>query len=178
MVRGRFPNGIDPRLLHLTGTIVSWWSRIEGVLVKDLLTIRDHKSFKHKAANEALPVATKRLIDQWARGRRAIFSQDAKALEQLEKIVVELRNVAAERNDLVHGFWPYGAEPGERKLRLETFKPHPTKPGAFEIREYDIDAERLDEINERAISLYHKVMVMMINLLPIYTLPTRPYESE
>jgi hypothetical protein len=171
MVRGRFPAGIDPWLLHLTGTIVSWWGRVEGILVGDLMLLRQHPKFLHVAQKERFPIATKRIIEQWGRGRRIVCADDALDLKRLDRALFALRECANERNDLVHGFWPYGAEPDAKTLRLEIAKPSQNDAGDIEIRHVEIDAERLDKLNERIIDLYHGVLMMSVNLHILYPHP-------
>jgi hypothetical protein len=161
---GQFPKGIDPALIHLTGTIVTWWGRIEGTLVHDLITLRQLPVNAEIATKELFPVQTGRLIDQWARLQRRYYSDDQARLQTLAKLVPDLTDAAEDRNILVHYFWPYGAE-GQETITLQSIKPKKGQNSVLEIKQAEISVAKLDELNERLVRLYHRVMADGFNFL-------------
>lgn len=161
---GRFPDGIDPALIHLTGTIVTWWGRIEGCLVYDLITLRNLKSNEAYAAKEPFPVQTGVIIKQWSRLQRAFVASDPKRLGKVTKLADDLREVSEDRNVLVHYFWPYGA-PDSSNLQLQCVKPKRGQNSVLEFRTAPIDVDKLNKVNERLIALYRTVMVGTANLI-------------
>jgi hypothetical protein len=162
---GQFPKGIDPALIHLTGTIVTWWGRIEGILVHDLITLRQHPMNAAFVAKELFPVQTGRVIQQWAKLQRRYYATNQVRIEKLEKLIEELSDGADERNILVHYFWPYGAVEGDETITLQSIKPKKGQNDMLEIKQAVISVEKLDELNERLVRLYHHVMADQFNLL-------------
>lgn len=159
---GRFPEGIDHALIHLTGTIVTWWGRVEGVLVHELLTLRKmHPAF---SAKEPFPVQTGNIIRQWGKLQRKFFAKDSKRLEKVEGLLCEMRELSEDRNILAHYFWPYGGTQSQSELTLQTIKPQKGNNAVLEIKTAVIDIEKLDGINERLMRLYHTVMADAVSL--------------
>lgn len=161
---GKFPEGIDPALIHLTGTIVTWWARIEGLLVFDLLSLRKLPDNAAYVAKERFPLSSGNLIRQWSRLQRRFSDADPARLEKLRKLADELREVAEDRNVLVHYFWPYGSS-DPTTLQLQTIKPQKGNEEVLEIRSAEITIQKLDSVNERMVRLYHALMVESLNLV-------------
>lgn len=159
---GRFPEGIDHALIHLTGTIVTWWGRVEGVLVHELLTLR--RLYPEFSAKEQFPVQSGNIIAQWGRLQRKHFSKDSQRLQKIEKLLEDMRELSDDRNTLAHYFWPYGGTQGKTEITLQTIKPRRGDNATLEIKTAVISVRRLDEINERLMSLYHTVMADSLNL--------------
>lgn len=166
---GRIPKGIDPELLYLTGAIVTWCGRIEGVLVHCLISIRQHEAFKAIARKEKFPIAAQQLIKQWAKGGRLILAQDPKLVAKINHLEKELLDLSLDRNVLVHGFWPYGGEPDGGALQLGIIRP--AKGDQLQLGSCEIDVERLDSINERAVALYHQLMPMVFRFTAVAKRP-------
>lgn len=156
---GRIPRGIDPDLLYLTGAIVTWCGRIDGILVYSLLAIRQHEACKAIVKKENFPSPTKDIVKQWAKGGSLVLSHDPQAVDRIGQLRQELLDLALDRNDLVHGFWPYGSEPHEGALSLQTLRVR--KDGELQLSSLAIDVERLEAVNGRAVLLYRQVMAMM-----------------
>lgn len=164
--RGRIPGDIDPLLVSITGAIVTWWGRIEGVLVYDLLASRQHPAARPIAEKQQFPVSTSRVIAQWARCRRAIFAGNPGELRRVENTRQRLADAAKDRHALVHGFWPYGGDPADpTTLRLQMIKPKKGETGMMEVHQRTITIDSLDDFNERLIHLYHTVMADAFNLI-------------
>lgn len=158
----RVPKGIDPMLIQLKGAIVTWWGRVEGLVVSDLLAMRHHPKAA-KVAKEPIQVATNRLIGQWRRTRCAIFADQPAHLSKVEELATELRETADGRHVLVHSFWPYGTSSPDEPVKLRSIKPQRADPSILEIKSYPIDPEKLDALNERLIRLYHRLLPMTVN---------------
>jgi hypothetical protein len=159
---GRFPEGIDPALMHLTGTIVTWWGRVEGVLVHELLSLRGE--FAEFSAKESFPVQTGNIVKQWGQLQRKHFAENQERLQIIETLLIEMRELSEDRNILAHYFWPYGASPNPSELTLQTMKPKRGDNSVLEIKQATITVPKLDEINERLMGLYHRVMADAVTL--------------
>lgn len=164
-IRGTIPPNIDDRLIGLTGAIVTWWGRIEGLLVRDLITLRQHPACREFAEKERFPVATGKVIEQWKKTRNIIFAGNAEKCRQTSELAAQIEECARERNILVHYFWPYGNDPNPTELRLQSIKPRKGTHDTLEISSVTVNLENLDDLNERLFRLYTPVMVAGMQLL-------------
>jgi hypothetical protein len=64
---GVYPGDTNPLVLHLTGTIISWWARVEGMMVFDIMSLRTLPCSRPIAEKERFPTAGKAIIKQWRR---------------------------------------------------------------------------------------------------------------
>lgn len=158
---GRYPDGIDIALIHLTGTIVTWWARIEGLLVQDLITLRQLPMNAELAAKEPFPSSTNATIKQWHRLQNATWPEE-KTLREVTSMVPELRDLAEERHIIVHSFWPWGSDDPET-VRIQRVRP--AKGGNIAITQYELNVETMDAVNERLCSMYHRNLALSMNLL-------------
>ena len=149
-------------LISLTGAIVTWWGRIEGLLTRDLITLRQHPACADYARKERFPVSTGRVIDQWEKTRNLVFQGNDQKRLQTSELVTRLRKCADERNILVHYFWPYGNQQDPSTLRLSSIKPARRSHDDLEFRSVTITLEDLDDLNERLFRLYTPVMAAMM----------------
>ncbi|MEO3432097.1 hypothetical protein [Inquilinus sp. CAU 1745] len=157
----RIPENIDPLLVSLTGAIVTWWGRIEGILFRDLMFTRRHPATRHIIEKDPFPVSAKPLIRQWAKCRRAIFADNPVKLQRTEDIRQRLSDASEERNMIVHGFWPYGDDDPE-SITIQRVKPK-KKTDILAFDSYIATVEKLNNLNERLIFLYHETLPEMVN---------------
>lgn len=152
-------------LISLTGAIVTWWGRIEGLLVRDLITLRQHPACVDYARKERFPVSTGKVIDQWEKTRNLVFAGNDEKRSQTHALTKRLRDCADDRNILVHYFWPYGNERDPSTLRLTSIKTARGSHDDLEFRSVTITLEELDDLNERLFRLYTPVMAAMAQTL-------------
>lgn len=165
---GRYPGGIDPAFIHLVGTIVTWWGRIEGVLVHDLISLRQHSTATEYARKNRFPVNTKAVIKQWASLRKMVFADNPVKVNTTERVQAELIDCAQYRHVIVHYFWPYGGTGkggDDQSVRLQSTKTKKGTHDALEFRSITVDVKTMNELNERLADLYHRVMVMGMQLM-------------
>jgi hypothetical protein len=175
---GKFPEGIDPSLIHLTGTIVTWWGRIEGCLIYDLMTLRNLAMNAAYVAKEPFPVSTGKVIKQWSRLQRAFSANDPQRLEKMTKLADELHEVSDDRNVLVHYFWPYGASDPSKPIKLQSVKPKRGDNNILQFTSVEITVEKLDSVNERLVRLYHRIMMETMNLILTVNRDGRPAPTD
>lgn len=164
-IKGTIPPHIDDRLVSLTGAIVTWWGRIEGLLTRDLITLRQHALCAEYAKKERFPVSTGLVIKQWEKTRSLVFAGNEEKCRQTKDLVSRLRDCADDRNTLVHYFWPYGNDQDPSVLRLSSIKTRRGTHDTLEFREVTITVKDLDDLNERLFQLYTPVMVAGMQLL-------------
>ncbi len=59
---GIYPRGTNPEFIHLTGTIVSWWARIEGIMMQDIMCLRSQPFSAALIENKGFPYGTRNTI--------------------------------------------------------------------------------------------------------------------
>lgn len=150
-------------LIHLTGTIVTWWGRIEGIMVHDLISLRNH--FPDYAAKAPFPVQTGNIIRQWSRLQRDFSKGDTERTDKFNELADELWDVSEDRNVLVHYFWPYGGTEGKSEITLKSIKPQKGNNSTLMFRAVEISVEKLNSVNERLMRLYHTIMAGSMNLI-------------
>lgn len=159
---GVYPQGVQPEFIHLVGTIVTWWARIEGMMVFDVRWLRTQPISAKVAAQETFPTKTGRLIKHWGRLMRNGHRSDAKKLKELDAILKEALNLVEHRNSIVHSFWPYGQEKPD-EIRLTSMRPDPKDENAVIYITYEATIDQLDDINNRLAKLYHRTMIFSLN---------------
>ena len=107
--------GIDPSLLALTGRIITQWSYAEASLshlVAFLTGAQPH--LLHMVTQD---VSASSLVG-WARSLvRALVPSNSPDHARLLALLGECDSVRADRNNLVHGMWKPGTEPGTAVVR-------------------------------------------------------------
>lgn len=144
---------------------MTWWGRIEGLLVGDLITLRQHTSCADYAKKERFPVSTGLVIKQWEKTRNIVFADNKEKCRQTTDLVERLRDCADDRNIIVHYFWPYGNDQNPSSLTLSSIKTKRGTHDTLEFRSVTITLEDLDDLNERLFRLYTPVMVAGMQLL-------------
>lgn len=159
---GVYPQNVQPEFIHLVGTIVTWWARIEGMMVFDVRWLRALPMSAKIAAQETFPTQTRRVIRHWGKLMRNGHRGDASKLMELEVILNEAFSLAEHRNSIVHSFWPYGQEKAD-EIRLTSMKPDPDDPTKVIYTAYEATIDQLDDVNTRLAKLYHSTMVFSLN---------------
>lgn len=159
---GRIPAEIQPELVWLVGAIITWWARVEGLMVSDLRWLRSLDVNTTIAAKESFPPGTKRAIKHWTRLMRNFHADDTEKLAQIVAIQDEALDVWSHRNAIAHSFWPYG-QVQKDEIQLQSIKRKLDDPMNAEIIEYRATVQSLNEINNRAMRLYHRTMALSFN---------------
>jgi len=152
----------DPILLTLTGAIVTWWGRIEGMMFHDLLTLRHDDAVKASGACDPLPMGTKPLINAWVKATRIIETED-KWHEELKSVATELRECADDRHVIVHGFWDYPDPAKSDQSQITVLKPSKGDRSKLLFAQYKINTDKLNEIETRFRHLYHRILPFSLN---------------
>ena len=150
----------DPILLTLTGSIVTWWGRIEGMLFHDLLSLQHDPAVKASGACDPLPIATKRLIKAWTKATQ-IFETEEKWQHELAAVKLELEECSQDRHVIVHGFWDYPDPVKCDRTQITVMKPGTEDKLLF--AQYNIDIDKLSEMERRFIHLYHRILPFTLN---------------
>lgn len=152
----------DPILLTLTGAIVTWWGRIEGMMFHDLLALQHDDGVKLSGACDPLPTGTKALIGAWVKATRIIETEE-KWHRELEQVAVELRELAEERHVLVHGFWDYPDPAHSNRSKITVIKPAKGNRSQLQFSQYRTDTAELHELETRFRRLYHRILPFSLN---------------
>jgi hypothetical protein len=163
-MKAKIPGGIPYDLIVAIGAIVTWWGRVEGMLVFELAPLRAHPACAKLAEKERFPVMTGKVIKQWADAQRLVFAADARVLAEVDELETELFACADERNKLVHYTWPYGGPEGQTTLTLQSIKPAKGTHDTLLLSKHTIDPESLDRTNDRICALYHRLLPSTIRV--------------
>ena len=163
-MKGYVPGGINVGLVSLTGGIVVWWGMIEGVVAHDIIAMNALQAVHADKECWPIQIATRRLINQWARARRIIHAMWPDAKFDLPATIDDLRDCAMVRHRLVHSVWGYGTPNHIRDdFIISTMKP--TKDGStLEFERYQIDLDMLDSFYTRLANLYTRLMAASMDL--------------
>lgn len=164
---GVFPGGTNPAFIHLTGTIVSWWARIEGMMVHDIMTLRTQRFSAAIAKKEAFPTAGRSIVKQWRKLLVNAYGDGAPEVAKIDAAVNRAIELLDHRNHLVHSFWPYGQTDFE-KLELHWIRPDTSERYGVRFGKYSMTVDDLDVVNQRLANLYNVVMAISINSHRLY----------
>lgn len=159
---GVYPGTIQREFIHLVGTIVTWWARIEGLMVFDIRWLRTQPMSARITEQEAFPTMTRRIIKHWGKLLRNGYAHDAQKLVELDAILTEAFALVEHRNAIVHSFWPYGQDKND-EIKLSSIKPKPGDPTTVIYSNYIATVEGLDDVNIRMSRLYHRAMAFSFN---------------
>lgn len=156
--------GISPHLIFLTGSVVTWWGRIEWLLTSDLQNlISKHEELRALKEFDLIQIASKRRIKQWVRAHRRVYDGRSTVLEEVEAIAGEARDILEDRNVLIHGMWHVFGQNDPRSVTVSHMS-HPKEGADTIISKYVITEAQIDEINKRAYDLYHRLVQLSMNL--------------
>lgn len=107
-LKGYYPGNTNVEFIYLTGAIISWWARIEGVMIRDIWALRTWPFSNEITQKRDFPTSGKAIITQW----RALIENGCRFFEiegpNLAKTVNEAIALVDHLNTLSHSFWPYG----------------------------------------------------------------------
>lgn len=159
---GVYPGGTNPAFIHLTGTIVSWWARIEGLMVNDIWVLRTHPECAEFSQKRRFPLAGKEVVKHWRELHLSRSAEHRTEKSRFDLIVAEALDLVHHRNTLVHSFWPYG-QTNSDYLELHWVKPSANEPHGVERGTYTKSVEELNGVNQRLANLYTRVMMASMN---------------
>jgi hypothetical protein len=164
---GVYPGNTNPAAIHLVGTIITWWARIEGMMVIDIMTLRTQPFSQAIAAKEAFPKQGKGIISHWRKLLVNGYGEDTSRIAEIDDACRLARELIDHRNHLVHSFWPYGQTDLE-VVELQWVMPDPESPYGARMGTYRMSISDLDNINHRLAHLYHLVMAISFNSHGLY----------
>jgi hypothetical protein len=164
---GVYPGDTNPLVIHLTGTIISWWARVEGMMVFDIMSLRTLPSNRPIAEKEKFPTAGKAIIKQWRKLLVNAYESDSPERPKIGAATEAALELIDHRNHLVHSFWPYGQIDPD-KLELHWVRPDPTARHGARLGTYCMTIDELDEVNQRLSHLYNRVMAISFNSHRLY----------
>jgi hypothetical protein len=164
---GVYPGGTNPAFIHLTGTIVSWWARIEGMMVSDIMCLRTLPCSKAIAEKERFPGGGKAIVKQWRKLLVNAYEEGSPERAKVDAAVNAALELVHHRNHLVHSFWPYGQNDPE-KLELQWVRSDAAARNGARIGSYCMTVEDLDEVNRRLSNLYTRVIAISFNSHRLY----------
>lgn len=164
---GVYPGGTNPAFIHLTGTIVSWWARIEGIMVQDIWALRTQPANARIVEKEQFPTSAKNIAKHWRKLLINGYGAGASEASKIDDAVRRAIELIEHRNHLVHSFWPYGQIEHE-KLELSWIRPDPKEKYGVRRGTYSMTVDELDKINQRFANLYVAVMAISFNSHRIY----------
>ena len=168
-LNGYVPGNTNPEILYITGAIISWWARTEGIMVRDVMALRTWPFSKVITEKHEFPTKGRDLIKQWRdliqNGYRT-FSLEVPDFSKLVNDAIELMNV---RHTLSHSFWPYGQAEND-VLEVSWMQRDDASPDGVKRGSYRATLSDLDKINTRLAHLYTSVMAASVNSHKLYKL--------
>jgi hypothetical protein len=164
---GVYPANTNPAAIHLVGTIVTWWARIEGMMVNDIMALRTQPFSRDIVAKEAFPKQGKPIISHWRKLLVNGYNHDPRLVSAVDEACRLARELIDHRHHLVHSFWPYGQNDPEI-VELHWVKPDIQSAIGAQMGIYRKSIGELDEINGRLAHLYHLVMAISFNSDTLY----------
>ena len=151
------PDNANYPLVLVTGAIVIWWGRIEGMLFQETMNMGLHADEAISSLCQPLQIATQKLIAQWARASRRVVADDPELQAAISKVKGELTDCAGDRHILAHGFWDY---PHDDQIPLQSkitvIKPDGADGVKFE--QYEVNFQILSEFHDRLSLIYHRIL--------------------
>jgi len=168
-LRGYIPGNTNADFLYITGAIISWWARTEGIMVHDVMALRTWPFSKIITDKQEFPTKGRSLIKQWRdliqNGYRT-FDLEVPDFSSLVNDAIELMGI---RHTLSHSFWPYGQK--ERDvLEVNWMKRDDSSPTGVKRGIYRATLKDLDNVNTRLAHLYTSVMAASFNSHKLYAL--------
>ena len=150
------PVGISPQIIFLTGCIVTWWGRIEYILINDIYRMRLHPDLAAHRDFQVVQIATKRRIWQWRRGFVVVPEVPKDMLVKVDTLTAELYDLAEDRHLLMHSMWDIQGQDGGQTVRLTNIKPD--EGDVMLSLSTEINAALLDELNSKMYRAYHQLV--------------------
>ena len=164
---GIYPGGTNPVFIHLTGTIVSWWARTEGIMITDIMALRTQPLSAQIVQKAAFPQRTRDTVRHWATLLLNAYENDGEQRGKIEKVVTKALELLEHRDRLVHSFWPYGQADSD-KLELRWIRPDKTQQYGVRRGVYSMSVSELDAVNQSFAHLYNAVMAISFNSHRLY----------
>jgi hypothetical protein len=168
-LQGFIPGNTNVEFIYITGAIVSWWARIEGIMMHDIMALRTWPFSESVVQKNKFPMNGKAVIKHWRKlienGYR-FFSLEP---PDLAKMVNESLALLCHRNALSHSFWPWGQSDLQR-LELNWIKKDDSGEWGVSRGTYSATLAELDSVNTRLAHLYTAVMAVSFNSHKLYQL--------
>jgi hypothetical protein len=167
---GVYPGDTNPAAIHLVGTIITWWARIEGMMVLDIMALRTQPFSSGIAAKEDFPKKGKNIIAHWRKLLANGYGGDPVKISNIDAVCRISRELIEHRNHLVHSFWPYGQNDKE-VVELQWVMPDKQAQYGARMGVYRKTISELNDINNSLARLYTQVMVISFNWHTLYNSP-------
>ncbi|TCD02220.1 hypothetical protein EYB45_09550 [Erythrobacteraceae bacterium CFH 75059] len=166
-LRGVIPGNTNSDFIYLTGAVISWWARIEGIMTSDVMALRTWPFSAEIVDQKRFPLGGRDTVLQW----RALIINAYKARNlsspNLDKIVTDSLQLLWHRNCLSHSFWPYGQQE-KSVLELHWIKRKDSNPQGIERGTYRVTATELDKVNTRLANLCTAALAASFNSHIVY----------
>lgn len=174
---GFIPGNTNAEFMYITGAIVSWWARTEGIMVHDVFALRTWAFSKRITNKRLFPTKGKDLVTQWRGLLENGYREFELEVPNLSKVVNDALELLDFKNTLVHSFWPYGQQDRE-VLELSWIKPGGSAEHGVVRGNIRVTLVDLDKINTRLAHLYTAVMAASFNSHKLYQLAQERYPIE
>ena len=161
------PGGTNPDFIQLTGTIISWWARTEGIMIQDVMCLRTQPFSTEIVKTKDFPRTTRDTIKHWAKLLLNAYNATNNEHQRIEIAKAASLELLQHRDRLVHSFWPY-EQADHCKLVLSWIRPDKDAQYGVQIGEYSATVDELNDINQRFANLYLEVMSISVNSARLY----------
>ena len=168
-LKGYIPGDTNENFIYLTGAIISWWARVEGIMIHDIFALRTWPFSEPVIAKHSFPMNGRSVITQWCRLLENGYRHFSLDLPNMSGLVNEALDLLSHRNRLSHSFWPYGQK-DQNILEISWIKKNDGAPGGVSRANYSATLEDLDKINTRLAHLYTATMAVSFNSHRLYRL--------
>jgi hypothetical protein len=97
------PLPMQPEMFTTLGEILIFWSRIEGTIDQNIVTMRQWPIVKKLAS--VLPHTFSKKLELWRRSVRTLYSGIIEYQEYADEFVEGAKTVSKVRNHIIHGTW-------------------------------------------------------------------------
>ena len=175
-LNGFIPGNTNPDFMYLTGSIVSWWARIEGIMVHDIMALRTWPFSYKVTSKRVFPMSGKAVVKQWRDLIQNGYREFDLTIPDFSTLVNEALELLNVRNTLAHSFWPYGQLDKDvlevNWIKRDDGAMHGVSRGTYRATLHD-----LDRINTRLAHVYNAVMAASMNSHRLYQLGSARYPA-
>jgi len=168
-LKGYIPGDTNQDFIYFTGAIISWWARIEGLMINDIFALRTWPFSAPIVSKHQFPMSGKAVVTQWRKLLENGYRHFNLEPPALDKLVNEALELLDHRNVLSHSFWPYG-QTDKNILEVHWIKRNHSGQWGVSRGTYKATLNDLDKVNTRLGHMYTAVMAASFNSHKLYHL--------
>lgn len=150
---------LSPQFIFMTGSVVTWCGRIEGLVAADVQRLaEEYPEFQSREEFKTVETVSDRRIAQWVRVCRLVFGGHVELIEEVLAIAAEAEDILRDRNVLVQGLWQVEGQKSANRVRILHHERANNGETEAYLTNYTVSDAMISGINQRAYKLYERLV--------------------